>query len=444
MRAPAPCDDVAVMIRDSRRGRPPAAAALLFLSVLILRSPDAAGADESAELASRVARAQKLVEKVRHATFRAPVASALLPEKELDAVLGRKLVEDLPVPFETYAASLVSLGLIDPAPDLFPRLKRLYTRQVVGFYDPAEKRFYVVPERSSDVAGPAGELMEQLLLSHELTHALQDQRLGLDRRMRELKDSTDALLALQAFLEGEATVLMTDALVESVPKEAREALGADPLAQVLSGLDSSSAVEGAEGVPDYFVQELVFPYAAGTAWVSAKKKEGGWAAVDAAYHHLPSTTREILRPGTTPGARKRLAPADLPGRAVPADAAASWPDTLGEWVLGTLLERGGAADARDAAAAWQDDRAVFWTPAGAGPDSPVAFLWRVRAASAAGAKRIAALLSPLYAGRPAPERPAVTVRGDLVEVRLAVSSAPALSPGSAGPPTGGSGGAAPR
>lgn len=444
MRAPAPCDDVAVMIRDGRRRRPPATAAVFLLSALALRPADAAGAGDVADLASRVAKAQKLVEKIRHARFRAPVASALLPEKELDSVLGRKLVEDLPVPFETYASSLVSLGLIDPAPDLFPRLKRLYTRQVVGFYDPAEKRFYVVPERSSDVAGPAGELMEQLLLAHELTHALQDQRLGLDRRMRELKDSTDALLALQAFLEGEATVLMTDALVESAPKETREALGADPLAQVLSGLDSSSAVEGAEGVPEFFVQELVFPYAAGTAWVREKKRQGGWAAVDAAYHHLPSTTREILRPGTTPAPRKLLAPADLPGSAVPTGAAASWPDTLGEWVLGTLLERGGAADARDAAAAWQDDRAVFWTPAGAGPDAPVGFLWRVRASSATGAKRIAALLSPLYAGRRAPERPSVTARGDLVEVRLSVAAASALSPGSAGPPTGGSGGAAPR
>ena len=418
MCAPVPCDDVAAMIRDRRRRRPLAAFVLAFLS---LPAPPATGAEDAAALlATRVARAQKLVEKVRGVTFRAPVSSALLPEKDLDAVLGRKLVEDLPVPFETYSASLVSLGLVDPTPDLFPRLKRLYTRQVVGFYDPAEKRFFVVPERSGDVAGPAGDLLEQLLLAHELTHALQDQRLGLDRRMRDLKDSTDALLALQAFLEGEATVLMTDALVESVPEEARATLGSDPLGQILSGLESSSAVEGAEGVPEFFVKELVFPYSAGTEWVRQRKKAGGWAAVDAAYRQLPSTTREILRPGTTPAPRKRLASSDRPdpGSFKVAEGA-SWSDTLGEWVLGFLLERAGAGEAaRDAAAAWQDDRAFFYVPRGAEPGSVLAFLWRIRTSTPAGARRIAALLSPLYATRPAGEKPTVTARGDVVEIAL--------------------------
>jgi hypothetical protein len=417
MFAPVPCDDVAAMIRDRRRRRPLAAPVLVLLALL---APPAAGAEEAALLAARVAKAQKLVERVRGVTFRAPVSSALLPEKELDAVLGRKLVEDLPVPFETYAASLVSIGLVDPTPDLFARLRRLYTRQVVGFYDPAEKRFFVVPERSGDAAGPAGELMEQLLLAHELTHALQDQRLDLDRRMRDLKDSTDALLALQAFLEGEATVLMTDALVESVSPEGRASIGSDPLGQILSGLDSSSAVEGAEGVPEFFVKELVFPYSAGTAWVRQKKKEGGWAAVDAAYRRLPSTTREILRPGTPLAPRKRLALSDRPGPgSLPAAAGATWSDTLGEWVLGVLLERAGAGEAaKDAAAGWQDDRALFWVPGGAAPGPAVAFLWRIRTATPAGARRIAALLSPLYATRPAGEKPTVTTRGDVVEIAL--------------------------
>ncbi len=277
-------------------------------------------------------------------------------------MLGRKLTEDLPVPFETYAASLEAIGLIENSPDLLLRLTRLYARQVVGFYDPAEKRFYIVPERSRDTGGPAGELMEQILLAHELTHALQDQRLGLDKRMRALRDSTDALLALQAVLEGEATLLMTEALMASVPGDAREALGNDPIQQILDGLDSPAAVEGAEGVPDFFVKELVFPYAAGTAWVRQKRKDGGWAAIDAVYRNLPSTTSEILRPGAVPGPRKRLVASDRPrpGR-VPGGASKIWYDTLGEWALGSLLERAGAGDdAKEAAAGWQDDRVVFF------------------------------------------------------------------------------------
>jgi hypothetical protein len=420
MRTPGPCDDVAAMIREPRRPRPPAGRlALLAALAAALAAPAPAG--EPAPLSDRVATAQKLVEKVRGARFRGPVASSLLPEKELGEVLGRKLVEDLPAPFETYAASLVSLGLIEPSPELLPRLARLYTRQVVGFYDPAEKKFFVVPERTRDTGGPAGELMEQLLLAHELTHALQDQRLGLDRRMRSLRDSTDGLLALQAFLEGEATIVMTDALLASVPPEAREALGGDPLGQVLEGLEDSSSVDGSEGVPEFFVKELVFPYSAGTAWVREKRLSGGWHAVDAVYGALPETTREILRPGVKLAPRRRLAPADRPDPSkLGKGCATAWADTLGEWALGLLLERAGAGEeaAKDAAAEWQDDRVVFLVPRGAPAGEGLGFVWRIRASGPAAAARIGSLLAPLYAGRADGARPAVSVRRDVVEVSL--------------------------
>lgn len=423
MCTPGLCDEVAGMIRQRPRRRPEWAAGFALLGVLVAGP---ARADEAALLAGRVAKAQKLVEKVRGLTFRAPVASALLPEKDLEVVLGKKLVEDLPVPFETYADSLRAIGLIENSPDLLLRLTRLYARQVVGFYDPAEKRFYVVPERSRDTAGPAGDLMEQLLLAHELTHALQDQRLGLDKRMRALVDSTDALLALQAVLEGEATLVMTEALMASVSGDAREALGSDPTQQILDGLDNLAAVEGAEGVPDFFVKELVFPYAAGTAWVREKRSVGGWAAIDAIYRNLPSTTSEILRPGTVPGPRKRLVASDRPRPGhVPGGSSTIWYDTLGEWALGSLLERAGAGDdAKDAAVGWQDDRVVFFASKEPSYAGGIGFLWRIRAVSPAAAKRIAALLAPLYGSRPDDERPSVTTRGDVVEVALSAVRSP--------------------
>ncbi len=422
MCTPGPCDEVPEIILYPRWPRP----WWVVGALLGILAAGTAGANEEALLAGRVATAQALVEKIRGVAFRAPVASALLPEKELDAVLGKKLVEDLPVPFETYASSLSAIGLIDPTPDLLLRLTRLYSRQVVGFYDPAETKFYIVPERSRDTAGPAGDLLEQLLLTHELTHALQDQRLGLEKRMKALGDSTDALLALQAVLEGEATVLMTEALKESVPGDAREALGGDPIEQILDGLDDPGAVEGAEGVPDFFVKELVFPYAAGTAWIKRKMANGGWRAVDAAYRRLPSTTSEILRPGVVPGPRKRLSASDrpVPGP-VPGGSATTWYDTLGEWVLGIVLERAGAGEAaRDAAAGWQDDRVVFFSSK-EDPLDRVGFLWRIRATSPTAARRIATLLSPLYSGRPIGQRPLVTTRGDVVEVSLTAVRLPA-------------------
>ena len=54
--------------------------------------------------------------------------------------------------------------------------------------------------------------------------------------MKGLKESTDALMALQCVLEGEATVVMTEALMSRLPEEARGLFGADGLSKMVASL----------------------------------------------------------------------------------------------------------------------------------------------------------------------------------------------------------------
>jgi hypothetical protein len=164
---------------------------------------------------------------------------------------------------------------------------------------------------------------------------------------------------------------------------------------------------------------MLVPYVGGTAWIRARKKAGGWPAVDAAYTRPPRTTSEILHPERAGTARVLLGSGDRPTSAsIPPGMRLLYEDTFGEWMLGTLLERAGAANAAALAAEWQDDRVVFFEPKespGAGT-LPVGFVWRLRATSPAAAKRIAAALESLYArpdGKPAA---AVTAAADRVEV----------------------------
>ena len=377
----------------------------------------------AARLPEAVAEAQKTVEKVRGVTFRGKVASAVLPEKDLPAILDKKLVEDLPAPFERYAASLEAVGLIDFEPELRKKLTRLYARQVAGFYDPDERKFYVVPERSNEASaevpglGIAGaNLMEDILLTHELTHALQDQRLDLAKLMKGLKESTDALMALQCVLEGEATVVMTEALMSRLPEEARGLFGPDGLSKMVAGLAAGDTnIEGSEGVPDYFVKELVFPYVSGTAWIEKKRASGGWGAVDAVYGNLPATTAEILHPERAPAPRVRLSGSEAPAaKDIPAGMKSLYGDTLGEWTLRTLLERAEAAEPKTLAAEWQDDRILFFESKGK-TSGPVGFIWRIRCVSPSGAKKLAGALASFYQTEGASDA-AVATTGDLVEV----------------------------
>ena len=418
------------IIRERRAGRP---LAFALLAAFLAHAGLAKEPSAAEKLAQSVAEAQKLVEKVRGVPFRGSVASGLLPEKDLARVLEKKLVEDLPTTFDRYADSLSVIGFFEPDSELLKKITRLYTRQVAGFYDPAEKKFYIIPERSFGVspavpltdvgleAGSAGAagLVEETLLAHELTHALQDRRLDIDRRVKTLKDSTDAMLALEAFLEGEATVVMTDALVERLPADARGLLGTDMLTQLMATMGSAGqGLEGAEGLPEFFVKELIFPYVAGATFIQHIKSRGGWAAVDEAYKRLPDTTSEILHPGFDAAPRARLG-ADRPEtRDVPGNARHLYSDTFGEWMVRTLLERGGgeASAAASLAAERQDDRVVFFE---AKDSKQIGFLWRLKMTSPAAAKKLSEALEALYASRAeaaSGARPRVRAMGDVVEV----------------------------
>jgi hypothetical protein len=413
------------MIREAGSGRPQRARAAAALLLAALTAIPVSADDTSRGLPERlpaaVASAQRLVERIRGVPFPGTIASAVLPEKELPRVLEKKLAEDLPVSFDRYAASLVALGLVPPERDLKRRMLKLYARQVAGFYDPEQKKFFVVPERSDEAAssaagfgGGAEGLLEQALLTHELTHALQDRRLDLVPRMAALRENSDASLALQAFLEGEATVVMMEAILERLPAEAKAATSTDQLLASMAQI-AAGGVEGAEGVPEFFVKELLFPYTAGTAWISERRRHGGWMIVDAAYDHPPETTAEILDPSRT-GAPRMLLPfsalpssEDLPPRSLPL-----YVDRLGAFVLRSLLEAAGAVDAGALAGTWQDDRVVFYERSGTS-GGPVGFIWNLRLATPDAARKVVALLGPFYAARAAGAA-SVLAQGDLLRV----------------------------
>lgn len=408
------------MIRDAASGRPQAArllvaaaAALLFSgspqgsAQAVAEAPKApAAAVEPKSLAERlpaaVSDAQKLVATVRAVPFPGSVPSALLPEKELAKVLEQKLSEDLPVPFDRYAASLAALGLVPPGADLKEPMTRLYARQVAGFYDPDEKKFYVVPERVGEAArgaaglGPlADRMMEDALLTHELMHALQDRHLDLSKRLKGLRENGDAQMALQAMLEGEATVVMMQAVLSRLPPDLRDRLSTGSLLASMAQM-AAGGLEGADGVPEFFVKELLFPYTSGTEWVEKKRAGGGWAALDAAWKHPPGTTAEILHPDRPVAPRKRIPDPSRPASAeIPPGTRLLWNDRFGEWMLRTVLEAAGAPDPAGLAAEWQDDRIAFFEPTGV-RNGPVGFAWRLRLSSNDGARRLADVLATFY------------------------------------------------
>ncbi len=348
-------------------------------------------------LPAKVADFAKVVESVRGHRFDRAVPAGEIDGRELEETLRAKLEDGFPAPAEQTRRTLVSIGLIDDTPDLMNRLVRFYASQVIAFYDPEPRRFYVVRGASSALEGEDLEgAAEKLIFTHELTHALQDQNLELDRRLKALKDNGDRALALQCLLEGEATLVMIRAALADLPG-ANESVE-DEIAPLLAAgaLEKENAPKD---VPAYFTEQLFFPYAEGTAYVRRAVKAGGWAEIDRLWKNPPLSTSEILHPES-----RRFAPATdlLPAHTdglVPEGFRPLYSDTIGEWGLRFLLRRGlPASEADPAAAAWRGDRVAFFTS----PSGAVAYLWRLRLESAAAAERLEGVLRKSRQKNPTP------------------------------------------
>jgi hypothetical protein len=374
-------------------------------------------------LPARIREVSRLVEDVRGRRFDGPVPASEINPAALRGFLKNKLAESFPAPAEEMLRSLVTLGLIDRTPDLLDRLLDFYASQVIAFYDPEPRRFYVVRGGAHDRLESAGDadLSERLLFSHELTHALQDQSLRLDRRFKALRDDGDRALALQCLLEGEATLVMVRVALKDLP-------GADEaVEEALAPLLSAGALEQAgapKDLPPFFVEQLFFPYVEGTAYVRRAVARGGWKEVDRLWTDPPLSTAEILHGDRRVTPVGGLLPTD-PSRIAPPRARFLYSDTIGEWAIRFLLKRSLSEEEASAAAeGWRGDRLAFYV---AGED--LSYVWRIRFESGTAADRFASALERARKGRP--NQPRIARAGADVVVTLGFAEAPALPGGGA-------------
>jgi hypothetical protein len=282
---------------------------------------------------------------------------------------------------QNYGTLVRTLGLYrGPAINFSATMGHVLGSQVAAYYDPKKQSFFVV------MSGMP-EMMQGALYAHELYHALQDQRFGLNAYMqdKDLRDTlgSDAMLARQAVVEGEATYMMSLWLVQKMTHaeptrqmmtkvveaqtsltidRLREALKQSQMAQLV-GKDVQAAVESADNIPPFIMDLLMGSYLKGLGFVFAVQEQG-WPAVDQLYTEYPPRSMEqILHPEKW-RAREEPVTFEWP-RFDKVRALHDW-ELLGAGVLGEFQmriifkEHGLASEAESVAAGWGGDRyAVF-------------------------------------------------------------------------------------
>jgi hypothetical protein len=204
--------------------------------------------------------------------FKTPVRLEYMDKAELKAYLTELFEEDYPVSEgEADRRTLTAFDLLTPGTDLRALRARVLEENVVGFYDerPDRRKLYVV---SGDRRLTP---MNQLVLSHELRHALQDQYMAIHDLLGEgVSDYDDRRMALLSLLEGDATFVMEKFLMKRLPGGGLSGLG-DGGSFFGLGAMASAAVPDA---PPVVRDQLVLPYFAGRDFVDAVFKRGGRAS----------------------------------------------------------------------------------------------------------------------------------------------------------------------
>ncbi len=310
--------------------------------------PEAADAAELAEVIDQIA---LQTSEVRRLELLEEIDSQIINREQL----RENLVEMLEVDLGREQAELDRdllwmLRLIDdPELDYYQLTVDLLTEQVAGYYDSDTGQLFVISEDSELAADT------KVTMSHEITHALQDQHFGLDRYDEDSTDF-DRLTAFSSVVEGDASWTMVQYAIQYLTQE--------EIGEFVTGAGAEQSSETLENAPRYIRDGLLFPYERGFTFVEALLGEGDLDAVNAALENPPVSTEQILHPE-----KYTSTPQDLPLEVDVPDLtealgdgwAETYQGTLGEFDLVILLEENGVTPAGAAAEGWGGTRFEVWS-----------------------------------------------------------------------------------
>ena len=200
---------------------------------------------------------------------------------------------------------LKKFGLLPRQFDLQTFLVALLKEEVAGYYDPKTKTVNLLDWVPIEEQEP--------VMAHELTHALQDQDINLnkwlkkgDKDLGEIgKDPTPADIendeldsAREALIEGQAQAIMFQYAIAPTGHTITNspALVSAMEEETLTGTPGTKVFNDA---PIFLKESLTFPYSYGMGFVIKLMQEGGKEkAFAAVLHNPPHTTRQIMQPDT--------------------------------------------------------------------------------------------------------------------------------------------------
>lgn len=294
-----------------------------------------------------IARVMEQVEEIRGFGFAHRVVAEPVTQQEIADGYEDYLDTAIPADFyERRSLAWQTIGVIPQGTSIRDELFEYGSTQVIGYYDTTSEELVFIGEQDPSP-------LERITLAHELTHAIDDQRFGLERIDALGADCREEeLQAALALVEGNATFFMLRWAQRFLTVEEQLAVGTEAAQQPPPPSD----------IPPFISAVQEWPYLDGMAFVTRLEQQGGVDAVDAAFSALPVSTEQILHPERYPN--DVPVPVDVPDVA---DALGpGWKDLdvqgVGEaWLDLALRLRLDESAAADAAAGWDGGIYRAWS-----------------------------------------------------------------------------------
>lgn len=245
------------------------------------------------------------VSKDTNLPIKASVKCRFISREAVNSELRKKFDQDKGAKrMERSELVLKKFGLLDESFQMRPFLLSLLTEQIAGFYDDKTKQMNLLDWVPIDEQKP--------VMAHELTHALQDQKVGLEKwgdqeiegiaknvkqdNRHIANDDTDT--AREAVVEGQAMVSFADYMLAQAGHPDKTLKDAPQLAQELeSNAGDMSDSPVLARAPLVLQQSLLFPYTSGLGFEQAiLVKAGTDRAFSGVLDAPPNTTYQILTP----------------------------------------------------------------------------------------------------------------------------------------------------
>lgn len=292
-------------------------ATVILLTVIFLLSiaimPELTSAKEASgsgySIEQRYDDVSKRLVKIRGLKFKRKVPYSLKSKEYLRKFLIKSLKKELSgAKFKAYDISLKKFGFVPANFDTWNFLINLYTSEVAGLYDYNTHSMFLMKGKTS-LPGMAKQeaLLNQhgvstgdVLLCHEMTHALQDQYFDLKKLIvnAQKMHNDDYENALLAVIEGDATVTMTyymlNTMGSSMGMDMSQFIDLSSMRETMGEFSLQSGSKQFANAPLFFKRSLLFPYLDGMVFVETLKKKGGWAMVNNAFRKPPRSTEQIL------------------------------------------------------------------------------------------------------------------------------------------------------